>query len=1181
MMMKRKAVLNISLPLALACFLGGSSAYAQQQAERPREATSQGRNDNGAYSVAPAPDLTQENLGRVAASASLIRGVLVKDEGLIVELKRWVAKEATDNGQVVEDSSLTDQAIFDRLEQDIAFRSVATRLLQRYGYLIPTPNPDSDFAKEKELVLKERARRLVQIEAQEDTESLQPQKNDRDFERTQACDPRRDDDCPQQYSTDRRQKAGIRGGVSSPDRNPQSAPDQQQPSQSPSRTLRADGLPQASDPLDGGFPSGSSMNLEVLSSYLKRDPGNPQQGSQASGSSNQAGQGSLDNLPLGRNLPAPLDRAGSSGASPRDTGKLQPSGSFYPRTRPNEEDLSPVRMVHRSNPYSDIPSLYDMYVQASSRQRPAERFGLDVFRNTANDPDAIPMDLPVGPDYVIGPGDALEIDLWGAVSQRIFRVVDREGRVALPESGPLLVSGRNLGDVQMAVQKVLRTEYRDVSADVSLSKLRTVRVYVVGDVPEPGAYDISSLSTPLNALFAAGGITPRGSLRALKHYRGKQLVEEVDAYDLLLHGVRADMGRLENGDTLLVPSAGPQVTVDGMVRRPAIYELHGETSLADVLELAGGILPTATLRHVEVQRVEAHEKRTMLALDLSPTGDADSAKKQLDAFKISDGDEIHIFPIAPYNEDAIYLQGHVLRPGRYSYKQGMDLAGLIGSYKDLLPEPAPHYAEIIRLNPPDFHPSVESFDLTAALANPASAPKLQPLDTVRVFSRYDFEPAPEVWVGGEVREPGKYRTSGQATLRDTIFLAGGVTQDASLDSAQLFRTQPDGSLKILSVDLRAALAGNPSNNILIEPRDRLLVHRNPTRVDPPTVYIKGEVAKPGRYPLTTNMRVEDLVRVAGGLKRSAYTDSADLSRFEMNVPRTTPSDQLNVNLTEAMNGDPKTDIPLRDGDILTIRQLPRWTDIGASITVRGEVLHPGTYGIGPGERLSSVLSRSGGFGPEAYPYGAVLVRKEVRELESRAHMELVQRVKAEQTYLRELPETETEQKNAKLTAIAQTQSTLDQLQATAPIGRVVIHIRSDVKTWRNTAADIPLRDGDVLVIPKTANYVTVTGQVFNPTAVGYAPGRSARWYLSQAGGLTQLANKKAVFVVRGDGSVLGAKNNSDSWWSGDPLSQTLKPGDAIVVPELAPKIGGRNWATIMQAAQIASSAALTVAYIKP
>ena len=146
--------------------------------------------------------------------------------------------------------------------------------------------------------------------------------------------------------------------------------------------------------------------------------------------------------------------------------------------------------------------------------------------------------------------------------------MDREGRINLPEAGPLLVSGRTLGEVQESVQQVLRTQFRDVSADVSLSRLRTIRVYVVGEVAEPGAYDISSLSTPLNALFAAGGITQRGSLRNLKHYRGKQLIEEVDAYDLLLHGVGSDLKRLENGDSLLVPPMGGQVTVSGMVRRP-------------------------------------------------------------------------------------------------------------------------------------------------------------------------------------------------------------------------------------------------------------------------------------------------------------------------------------------------------------------------------------------------------------------------------------------------------------------------------------------------------------------------------------------------------------------------------------------------------------------------------------
>jgi protein involved in polysaccharide export with SLBB domain len=1145
------------------------SVLAQQSVESQHRTNEQARTDD---TVGQTPDLSQENLLRVAASAIQIRTVLIKDEGLLVELKRWMAKEATDNGQVVEDSKLTDQAIFERLERDIAFRSVATRLLQRYGYLIPTPNPDSDYAKEKQLVLQERARRLVQIEAQEDTESLKPQRNDRDLERTSACDPRREEDCPQQ-TPEGRQKMRTPNGMSSPTTNPQTGPDQT-PSQSPSRILRADGIPQDIDPLNGLGADGLSPTLQLASGSTKRDTNNM-------GRSQTSSEGANDNILPGQAMPSmPADPKLTGDLLPGKYGAERPLRSTAPAVR-TSEDLTPVRMVHRANPYADIPSLYDMYVQTSARQRPTERFGMDVFRNTTNDPQAIPMDLPVGPDYVLGPGDSLEIDLWGGVSQRLFRVVDREGRVSLPEAGPLLVSGRNLGDVQSAVQQVLRTEYRDVSADVSLSRLRTVRVYVVGDVAAPGAYDISSLSTPLNALFAAGGVTARGSLRALKHYRGKQLIEEVDAYDLLLHGVRSGMGRLENGDTLLVPSIGPQVTVDGMVRRPAIYELHGESSLADVLDLSGGILPTATLRHIEVQRVEAHDKRTMLALDLSPAEDADSAKKKLDEFKISDGDEIHIFPIAPYNEDAIYLQGHVLRPGRYSYKQGMKLSDLIGSYKDLLPEPAPHYAEIVRLNSPDFHPSVESFDLSAALANPTSGPKLQPLDTVRIFSLYDFQSAPEVWIGGEVREPGKYRTSGQAHLRDAVYLAGGVTQDASLDSAQLFRTQPDGSLKILSVDLREALAGNPLDNILIQPRDRLLIHRNPARVDPPTVYISGEVAKPGRYPLTTNMHVEDLVRVAGGIKRSAYTESADLSRFDPNASRTAPSDRMEVNLTAAMSGDAKNDVPLRDGDVLTIRQLSRWNDIGASVTVRGEVLHPGTYGIEPGERLSSVLARSGGFDSEAYSYGAVLMRREVRDLELKSHMELVQRVKTEEVTLKALPETDADQKNAKLTAIGQTDAALAQLQASAPIGRVVIHISPDVKAWENTAADVQVRDGDVLFVPKKAGYVMVNGQVFNPTAISYRPGHSAKWYLSQAGGVTQIADKKAVFVIRADGSVISAKNNSSGWWGGDPMNATLRAGDTVVVPEKAPKIGGRNWAVIMQSVQMASSVALAVAYIHP
>ena len=208
-------------------------------------------------------------------------------------------------------------------------------------------------------------------------------------------------------------------------------------------------------------------------------------------------------------------------------------------------------------------------------------------------------------------------------------------------------------------------------------------------------------------------------------------------------------------------------------------------------------------------------------------------------------------------------------PGRYSYRDGMTLKDLIASYGDLLPEPAGRYAEIVRLNPPDFRPSVESFDLSAALANPEDSPKLQPLDTVRIFSRYDFEPAPTVWVGGEVRSPVNIALPDKCACA-TRSIWPEVSRAMPGSTPPNFSVlESDGTLKIFSVNLGGALTGNPMDNILLEPRDRVLVHRNAAKVDPPTVYVQGEVAKPGRYPLTTNMHVEELVNVAGGLKRSA------------------------------------------------------------------------------------------------------------------------------------------------------------------------------------------------------------------------------------------------------------------------------------------------------------------------
>jgi polysaccharide biosynthesis/export protein len=780
------------------------------------------------------------------------------------------------------------------------------------------------------------------------------------------------------------------------------------------------------------------------------------------------------------------------------------------------------------------------------------------------------MDLPVGPDYVVGPGDGLAIDIWGGVSQRFFRTVDREGRVSIPEVGPVLVSGKSLSDLQQDLQRLLRTEFRDVSAEVSLARLRTIRVYEVGDVVNPGAYDISSLSTPLNALFAAGGPTSKGSLRIVKHFRGNQLVQTVDLYDLLLHGVKGDILRLDNGDTVLVPPIGPQVTVEGMVRRPSIYELKDEKNLAAVLELAGGLLPSAALRHIEVQRLVAHEKQTMLSLEIPDGAESAEVTQRLESFQIHDGDTIRVFPIAPYNQDAIYLDGHVVRPGRYSYRENMKVTDVISSYKDLLPEPDARYAEIIRLNPPDFHPTVENFNLADALANPAQAPVLHAMDTVRIFSRFDFENPPSVSVWGDVRQPGTYRTSGQIHLVDAIHLAGGFAPDAEKEDAQVFRYLPDGEFKIFSVNLNQALMGDPTEDIVLQPRDRLLIHRNPEAADPATVYVQGEVVRPGRYPLSTNMTIADLIRVGGGLKPSADTETADLTHYMYSEQGQLTGQHQTISIHAVLSGADSA-AAIHNGDVLTIRQLPGWNDLGASITVKGEVKNPGTYGIRPGEKLSSVIERAGGFQPSAYPYGAIFRRVQVHEVEANEQNEMIVRLKNEQSDLELLPENDPDKKRAKDMALEQWQTALEELSSNPPSGRLAIHISSNVERWRNTPEDIEVRTGDSIEIPKQPGYITVTGQVYNATAVAYRPGRSARWYLTQSGGPTPLANKKAIFVIRADGSVIGTK---EGLWGGDSLSAELKPGDSVVVPEKAVG-GGPQWQTIFLAAQVASSVAST------
>jgi polysaccharide biosynthesis/export protein len=1169
-------MIRISLAIAGLFLLFGWQTHAARAQERNNNTTN-------------TSDLASQNLSRVAASAGEIRAVLLRDTGLLVELKHWVAKDATEHGQIVSDADMTNEGIFARLDTDLSLRSMATALVQRYGYLLPKLNPESDTGKERELMLQERAK----WQAKNQEEELAQARGQRSQDQQDAglCDPQWDTDC---NGSQTRLPASERSRTRPQQQEPPSGTAPQKPgapnfpSEQASPMLRAQQTPGAEDagsqtfrlPLPGSYDSAQPFNSLYMNAS---EP----VGSQVAGSGRASGAGlaggnlnaagddgllasyGLGMNPANRNFPG-LSGIGGEANDASDTFQAPTVSMRQPRS-PAVPFPQPPEMIRKRNPYESIPSLYDMYVQAVARPSAPRRFGAEVFENGTRDSQLIPMDMPAGPDYVVGPGDGLAVELWGGVSQRLYRVVDREGRVSLPEVGPIQVSGKSLAAVQENLQQILRTQFRGVSADVSLARLRTIRVYEVGDVTSPGAYDISSLSTPLNALFAAGGPTQRGSMRILKHYRGTQLVETVDLYDLLLHGVKTDLLRLENGDTVQIPPLGPEVTVEGMVRRPAVYELRDEKTLASVLELAGGLLPAAALRHVEVQRMVAHDKQTMLSLDIPEVENAAEVTKKLEGFEIQDGDRIRIYPIAPYNQDAIFLEGHVARPGRYSFQAGMRVTDVLSSYKDLLPEPAGQYAEIIRLNAPDFHPSVESFDLAAALADPSQSPALHALDTVRIFSRFDFENPPTVSIGGGVRAPGTYQTSGQIRLADAVHLAGGLTPDAQTGDAQVFRYLPDGKIKIFSVGLSEALGGDPAENIFLEPRDRLLIHKNPDMVEPATVYIQGEVVKPGRYPLAQGMRVSDLIRLGGGFKNSADIEMADLTEYLLQSAGTGAHHE--VRISAALANTANDNFVLHNGDTLTIRQITGWNDLGASVTVRGEVAHPGNYGIRPGERISSVLARAGGYLPSAYPQGVVFEREGVRQLEQKSREELIQRIRMESsTFKTSINSTAQDQAALTQQSLAQRNEEIAALDQSPVTGRMVVRLPNNLARFSGSLDDIEARRGDTLFIPKRPEFVVVTGQVYNSNAITYRPRRTANWYLHQAGGPTDQGNVKMMFVIRANGSVVS--HEGSAVWSGSVLSTSIEPGDTIVIPEKA--VGGSNsWKNLIAIAQLAEAAATT------
>jgi len=428
-----------------------------------------------------------------------------------------------------------------------------------------------------------------------------------------------------------------------------------------------------------------------------------------------------------------------------------------------------------------------------------------------------------------------------------------------------------------------------------------------------------------------------------------------------------------------------------------------------------------------------------------------------------------------------------------------------------------------------------------------------------------------VYLAGHVARAGRVGYVEGMRLSDVLRSYEDLLPEPSSHGEVVRLMAPDLHPETIDFNLSDVLIGNA--NLDLRPFDTVRVFGR-YELDAPTVSIQGEVLRPGKYPMSEGMSAAKLVRAAGGFKRDALEESADLTSYEVHDGRQVAQHVATVRIGAAVSGaDRQADVPLKPGDILTIHQISNWDDIGQSVTISGQVRYPGSYGFRDGERLSSVLLRAGGLLPTAYPSGAILIREQVKELEQKSRDELVRQIEANAAAARLSPGASSASGAGVLQLIKDQQSQiLTDLKSHPPVGRMVIHINADVQSWANTSADIELRRGDVVTIPKQPGFVLVSGQVYNATALTFTPGKSAGWYLSRAGGTNSTANRKEIFIIRANGTVVGRR--SGTWFEGDVLSTKLNPGDVIVVPQKI--IGGSLfWRNLMTAGQLAASVAIT------
>ena len=671
-------------------------------------------------------------------------------------------------------------------------------------------------------------------------------------------------------------------------------------------------------------------------------------------------------------------------------------------TRRDQQNVSSFRVKdgrgqNKDQQFTEMDEALDFMMPDSLRynyeeETPGRRiFGHDVFNNK-NLTFESSMNLATPQNYRLGPGDVVNIDIWGASQESVSETISPDGTITVDGVGVISLGGLSVRQAKQRLRSVLGPRYQDSRIELTLGQTRTITVSIMGEVKTPGTYTMSAFATVYNALYMAGGPNEIGTLRNVQVYRNNRLLSNVDVYDFLLNGKLTGDVRLQDNDIITVAPYEALVNITGKVKRPMFYEMKKTESAATLLRYAGGFTGDAYTKAIRVNR-KAGQQYSVFSV-----GEFD-----LNDFKLMDEDIVSVDSTLNRYQNMVEIKGAVFRPGMYQLGGQISTVKALVEAADGLTEDAISQHAVMHRMQADRTLKMQSIDIKGILEGTVPDMELKNEDVLYIASREEEKMDQTITIHGEVNYPGVYRYAANETIEDLVLQAGGLTNAASLAKVDVARrimdsdaTEADDTLAFtysfrLNPDFTIPQGETP---FTLQPYDEVYIRRSPNYIEQQNVTVEGEVQFKGEYTLTnSNLRLSDMIRQAGGITKHAYPEGAKLLRkmtqeeqetmmtMLRTAQRNSGNDSIDVSklatmttypvaieLDKALANPHSDDDPiLREGDRIVV---PKFT---STVTINGEVLYPNTVRYMEGKKADYYIDLAGGTTSTAKKSKAIII----------------------------------------------------------------------------------------------------------------------------------------------------------------------------------------------------------------